>query len=120
MRYSTTTTTCPPGTTTTAVPPTTTTTSTTLPPTTTTTVPMTTTTTSTPVPSGFAGISDGGENCGAGPTGHCDVPPLPVANVPVPALAFTGAPTGWETGIGMSAVIIGVILIRFARRLGHS
>lgn len=130
--YPTTTTTqpyCPP-TTTTTVPPTTTTT--TVPPTTTTTTspPATTTTTSSPAtttttqPSGFAGISGGGENCGSGPTGSCSTgittgapAYAPTASVaPTPPLAFTGAPVGAEVGLGLALVAIGAVICFTVRR----
>jgi hypothetical protein len=136
----TTTTTVPPTTTTTTVgatttttmlppppPPTTTTTqstTTTVPPTTTTTAPQTSTTltvptlpplppasTTTTSPSGFAGISGGGQNGGAGPGAS------PPALTPPPApLAFTGAPIWLRTVIGLGAILVGLLVVRLSRR----
>lgn len=106
--------------------------------------PVTTTTTATqPVdgspgacsPSGFAGCSGNGLNGGAG-TGGCYVgctppsvpiaaPPstgVPVTTVPVPAvpvavpLAFTGADLAFTAGLGLAAVLVGLLLWRATRR----
>jgi hypothetical protein len=79
----------------------------------------------TTVPSGgYAGISGGGENCGAGPTGSCPTTtvPVPVAAQVVPVagqtpLAFTGAPVGIELAVGAALICGGLALARLARRI---
>lgn len=70
-------------------------------------------------PPGYAGISGGGQNCGAGSGGSCPVVMAPAATVAVPpatGLAFTGADIGGMAALGLVAVVIGVVLVRGARR----
>lgn len=93
----------------------------------TTTTQAPTTTSPTNSPSGYAGISGGGENCGAGPTGMCPTAPItgvPTTIAPVQVatpLAFTGADLEATGGLGLAAVLVGVLLvIRAHRKVRHA
>jgi hypothetical protein len=78
--------------------------------------------TPTTTPPGYAGVSGGGLNCGAGPhpVGVTCTPtttvPVPAASTPVAVpLAFTGADLNMMGGLGLAAVVVGVLLWRASR-----